>query len=315
MKVLRLERVLIGNSNQKTLRAAAGEWRLDDIPVPLKKYVSCECCGTAIKRTVRIVNGTTGTTLVVGTVCYDNLLRVLEGKHIVSDLSSRQAFVRERRERAVTAHEQRYRDYFPGIDLYSWTQWLKQALSQESDKSESLCRALSEIETHGEVQSEALLPILWTFHDERRYFPAEVLLPSELTKGPDPPSPAITISEARRLLQRASAIREAKAQTRMVLSVEEDSATRARGMRAARRRDGLLRRTARETLLELRRYVMADYSIQSASAFRQASSRLYGRPGIAGLMIDLHADRILWQTKRTVLPGDVVWGLSNSALC
>src|SRR2546427_13271803 len=112
-----LEKTIVANSVASDLRGAVTEWRLDSLPAPLTKYVSCECCGTAIKRTARISNDRRGTTLVIGLVCYDHLVKLLQKSDLTTGLVPREEFVRQSREQQSREHERQYLQYFPGVDL------------------------------------------------------------------------------------------------------------------------------------------------------------------------------------------------------
>jgi hypothetical protein len=92
-----LRRTIIHNSSATTFRKASRQWELKALPAPLQKFISCECCGTAIKRTARIANVRTRAVLIVGLVCYDTLLKLASRDINRKALPARRRFLAERK--------------------------------------------------------------------------------------------------------------------------------------------------------------------------------------------------------------------------
>jgi hypothetical protein len=161
------------------LKVAANEWEILALPPKLAKYVSCECCGTRIKRTVRIHNGSTNSTLIIGLVCYGHLLSLFEKGHMPTSLTSRRAFLRRARIEFERELRQRYVGYYPGIDLKSWKVWFVERGVATRGVPTDVRLGIKELEEFGVVLSRHVLPALIRYHDQTRLFPRAVLLPED----------------------------------------------------------------------------------------------------------------------------------------
>jgi hypothetical protein len=105
--------------------------------------------------------------------------------------------------------EERYVQYVAGIDISNWRNWLLDALPKSRPLSLELEDALGELKQYGFVSSEELLSGVMEFHDARRKFPRELLLPKDWSQWVSDVQPVLTIEEAKGVgqkIERAQAL-------------------------------------------------------------------------------------------------------------
>lgn len=201
-KIDALVGTITGNSHSRTFARAVREWELEELPPVLDQYVSCEACGTAIRKTARVKNRLTGSILVIGLTCYDHLLEVIRRGRLSTSLIERSKF----RPAPPVGFEGRlskhYLDYASGVDLHSWKVWFLDAVALDATRPALVARGARELSKSGDIGDSEVLMACLRYHDANRVYPADVLLPRYWRRAFPDAASLLTIDQARELAQR-----------------------------------------------------------------------------------------------------------------
>jgi hypothetical protein len=284
-----LERTIVTNSKGHSFRAAGREWCLSALAAPLAKHTSCECCGTAIKRTVRIQNKITKASLIVGTTCYDYLMNGFAANRISRGLISRKDFLRQRQEVFREALGNVYRSYFADIDLGSWRRWFLSIEGEEISLAKPVRTGIKELRTFGCLVSLRLLTPLVFYHDSHRRFPRQVLLPADWQQwAPNAPD-VLTMNEGRALSEE---IEQRRDQFRKLGQPLTDAGTKNPGAR-------LREFVARVTLIADAQQIRGE----ALKLVQSSEVRTY----LAGLYLDFGSTTL----HTSAVAGDLLWSPSS----
>jgi hypothetical protein len=309
---------MLANSSGTTLRDAAVEWQLQALPPILEQYISCEACGTPIRRIARIHNKLTGATLIIGLVCYGHLLDELEAKKVPSRLPTVKTFLNTRQAEFARLFHHTYVDYQRDVDIGDWKKWLVEAVAAGAHVPEDVKQGVAELRAYGFLASSELLPGLIKYHDMHRRFPRRVLLPiADYPSLKDVPE-ALTIEEARALRRGTQKVnvptihRKRGAEGHdFPVRHEADRAERGRERRLKaleRARDDTVNQEGVESLKDLLRNAT---SLREISRFNEATSASAPDLEMRALLVVIYGDRQYWQSSHDFQKGDVVWSPSK----
>ena len=221
-KLEALRRTLMSNSRAQSFRGAAAEWHLDGLPPTLARFVSCEACGTPVRKTARIRNMATGTTLVVGLTCYDHIAQLALNLQPHTRLVTRAQFVKDRRTWFRNAFQAQYVDYIEGVGLHTWRRWLTESSRLDDAVPRAVLVGLAEMELHGDIMSDVAFKACVTYHDEKRIYPSTLLLPNGWRQWAPKAPTLLTVAQARSILAAAGRDTRGRLIAKPVASNEED---------------------------------------------------------------------------------------------
>lgn len=304
------------------------------LPPALPKFISCECCGTPIKRTARIVNRKTGATLVIGLVCYDNLANLAPTG---TGFPSRGAFLGVRKRAFVDAFERRYVDYERGVDLWSWRVWFVKDVARRPGLPAPVGKGISELSLYGFLVTPGLIGKLIRYHDHHRRYPRQVLLPAGWHRYARGVPDVLTIDQAGRILREirprlqeherrlaeqerrrveawerkerqrradeARAFRERVNEVRLYEAEAKEAAKRLEAEARGEVKRAERRQRCEDVLRELIKSFNGDLD-----GFRTRAARVLSRPAVKAEYANIRSTQWQWQAGRGFGPGHLIEG-------
>ena len=201
------------NSVSRNAREAVKEWSLKGYDETEHTHY-CELCGTRIKRYYMITNQTSGATLLIGIFCYRSMLNYFEKNELKTSLQKEKEYSEKAKGDLNKFLFDEYRNIVqPG-------HWIKWTIEQLNEATPDVQRAIRVLRNIGYVDDKNDRKILIKYHDEKRKYSRETLLPGWQRKNIFPPE-FLTINESKKYLKQSKTESKPIHKKKLDLSEEE----------------------------------------------------------------------------------------------